>query len=346
MIEVVSESEEESPRLKKQKRPRAATSSKYEASKRKFIENDITTYALQAERDNNERAIELGARLSPFVEELMRRLNSTGLETLRVWLTNYNLYGSVLKASINVLTSSGASCSLQPFQASDVSGSEDIDKALNACGPIWSIAFAPSPERPRKTKKPNYFVVGTSRLGWPEEGEEANGLPTLKGEVGVGNDTRHILGSTHSRPNLLQVWEAGASVKDMPSMVLGIGFASSGAHWSLAWSPAIFPNTSSTLGVLAVLCGDGSVRVLCIPKNEAIKSASWEGMPVCNGEDCTFARIGEGKESSDSFYGSPLTAFSWDPSSGSRLCCGHADGTVTVWDLDYELLLGKIYKSL
>ncbi|KAG8166434.1 hypothetical protein KVR01_002123 [Diaporthe batatas] len=86
----------------------------------------------------------------------------------------------------------------------------------------------------------------------------------------------------------------------------------------LQWCPIPSPD-DSTIGLLAVLCGDGQVRVLEVPKPNSDQTIyEWITSPV--------ATIGFTDE-----YMVHATSLAWVNT--NRICLGHTDGSISLWSI-------------
>ncbi|PSS05128.1 hypothetical protein BD289DRAFT_358216 [Coniella lustricola] len=86
----------------------------------------------------------------------------------------------------------------------------------------------------------------------------------------------------------------------------------------LQWCPVPLPDDSK-LGLLAVLCGDGQVRILEVSKPlSAATSYDWVVSPA--------ATLGITNE-----YAVHTTSFTWV--NINRICLGHSDGSITLWSI-------------
>lgn len=190
--------------------------------------------------------------------------------------------------------------------------SSEIDLYLNTAGPIWCIAYAPI--RKDVSQQPSillekYLAVGTSRIGWLD----SNTPRTLAGTCEVGDDIPYTLGAKYTTPNLLQIWKvqstkvdstAGKKKTNPPrtstetkaSLEYCVGLPSRGPVWKAVWSTWTpfspsdgdlgddVEDTESAretcekclnfLGIIAVVCGDGSCLVLVLPRKATPDFAS------------------------------------------------------------------------
>jgi hypothetical protein len=238
-----------------------------------------------------------------------------------------------------------------------------------------------------------FLAVGTSRVGWEKSAES--------GLCSIGNDAQYAVGGRCSTPNLLQIWcvniggglgESSGSGKmmmnraasgnphrrddtmDTAALCYSVALKR-GPVWKVAWSswsPYIDlqgerrdGDASSFLGVLAVVCGDGSCLILVLPRSippshstthEAADPPSGPAVvheqSVCRwvltvpahtpglegpmrGGDIRFVGGGEDMESGEESVS--ILSAAWSPHNPLQLCCGLADGAIALFDLESHL---------
>jgi hypothetical protein len=238
-----------------------------------------------------------------------------------------------------------------------------------------------------------FLAVGTSRVGWEKSADT--------GASSVGNDAQYAVGGRTSTPNLLQIWclniGAGQGESSDSGQIMMNRAASGNSHrrddkmdtavlsycvaltrgpvWKVAWSswsPCIDlerdrrdGDRSSFLGVLAVVCGDGSCLILVLPRSipPSISTPHGDADPpsgpavvdehsVCRwvltvpahaaGSDES-VRVGDircvgGGEDPRSREGHvSILSAAWNPHHPLQLCCGLADGAIALFDLESHL---------
>ncbi len=116
-----------------------------------------------------------------------------------------------------------------------------------------------------------------------------------------------------------------------------VALNSRGPTWGLTWSPMLFRRGSNPqlLGVLAVVCGDGSCLILVLPRSDPALAA-WgsqsrgvDDVQVFTESDvCRFeVRLPD----------VAVTTAAWSPHRAFELVCGMMDGSVTVWKLEADM---------
>lgn len=176
----------------------------------------------------------------------------------------------------------------------------------------------------------------------------------------------------------------GPRVQTEVTLQFCVGLEQRGAVWKTAWSPHTYPASStstssgsemtdSLVGLLAVVCGDGSCLVLALPKSpvaaapaaagaadsRSAMSTAGKGNRAGNSKASTTATSSSTmstitdilvSESSDvgqtavipedsvcqweiSVPGVAIVSVTWNPHQPLELCCGMTDGTITLWDL-------------
>lgn len=191
----------------------------------------------------------------------------------------------------------------------------------NTGGPIASIAFAPTTNAVSV-----HLIVGLFRIGWPsddhdyevEQSEPPPGelgprfhLQTTTNGMGLGSDYVRNIGRRESHDNLLQVWTAGKSLE----LAYEVELAHRGSVVSMAFLPqAGF--LKDMIGLLAVVCGDGSCLLLALPAKG--KDVLLEGS----------VRVAEVRMPT-----TMVTSVSWACVPPYDLCCGLSDGTVALYSL-------------
>ncbi|PFX15738.1 General transcription factor 3C polypeptide 2 [Stylophora pistillata] len=137
------------------------------------------------------------------------------------------------------------------------------DVTFNVGGPVWAMDWCPVPDSTKNSEQ--FLAISTHR----------------------SLDEVHKVHKCFSSKGLIQLWNAGqlkvnsASSGSKPTLSLGIAH-DFGAIWDISWCPSGTwePSSSYTnqkeclsrLGVIAVACSDGLVRILSIPWPSELKS--------------------------------------------------------------------------
>jgi WD40 repeat protein len=132
-----------------------------------------------------------------------------------------------------------------------------------------------------------------------------------------------------------------------------IGLDKRGPTWKVSWSPHDFVSNNNNsdkgiyknlLGVLAIVCGDGSCLVLILPKLiHDYKYYRKKYFNVIDNENQIpdtqdHQKIHVLAESrvcrwEIKMNRNPVMSVSWNPHVSGQLCCGMLDGTITIWNL-------------
>ena len=158
-----------------------------------------------------------------------------------------------------------------------------------------------------------YIAVGTSRIGWLDYHSSSN-AKTLAGTWEVGDDIPYNLGMKYKSHNLLQIWKLtiGSKIAQNSdenkeeldtnvSIHYCIGMPGRGPVWRIAWSSwtpyksekdaneienenennkcntfekELYEKSLNFLGLLAVVCGDGSCLVFMLPRSSTTNSST------------------------------------------------------------------------
>ena len=226
---------------------------------------------------------------------------------------------------------------------------------------MWDVAFAPTTfVDPLQTTDATAFLlatrhlaVATSRVGFPSP---TCSVDTLTGTRDVGDDVPHVLGATRAFPNLLQIWavasphmgedDGAAPLMNSPgSHARGHGHGhgrgrhtatlqycvemARGAHWQAVWSP--LRAAGDALGLLALVCGDGTCAVLQPPRKAGSDGGSGTGGQELAGGRAPVLAMGTVPEGVVRCAGRTVVSAAWSPHDTSLLCCGLDDGSVTLW---------------
>lgn len=127
-----------------------------------------------------------------------------------------------------------------------------------------------------------------------------------------------------------------------------------GSCWKVVWSPwnpfraKGAEDGTCLMGVLAVVCGDGSCLVFVLPKSLS-SASSGTARPSIESKDCVANNVVVIPEASvcrwvltvpiekGSVENISIISASWNPHDSLQLSCGLADGSVAIYNLDPEL---------
>jgi hypothetical protein len=222
------------------------------------------------------------------------------------------------------------------------------------------------------------LAVGLSRIGFraPERG--AMNAPGMPASDRVGSDLAYLPTERYRHPSLLQVWHlqtggadrrvvegedggkvcataaTAATASASLSLVYSVGLQR-GPIWHVHWAPHVPPLpplppplagssapgavSHSPLGIVAVVCGDGSCAVLALPVPARIQCRGDKTTPNPTATPTVTAGdsdlIPEEKILLWSYLdaGGWVTCADWCPHTSLRLCLGMADGACGVWDV-------------
>jgi hypothetical protein len=304
--------------------------------------------------------------------------------------TNIEIGSGDAGVLVRVPALGAASLHLEGPASSSSSNPLPLDLALNACAPVWCVAFNPSLATGAGGDS-RYLAVGTTRLGWPDDAVVAAGVkappvvggaaadPDLFGRfstavveenelgcAGLGCDQLYVVGqgaiSAARHPNIVQIWRLdgdGTAADTSAHCVFGIGVDECGPVWSLQWCPVRSSPTASgdnisdwrchrgsELGLLAVVCGNGSCVVFAVPREQWVAgcsgcaSADLDGLPVLLASSLRRWEIGaEHGVSCVAWHVLPRADASADSagSGGDRyqLLCGQTNGSWSLWPVDF-----------
>ncbi|XP_078585126.1 uncharacterized protein LOC144867184 isoform X2 [Branchiostoma floridae x Branchiostoma japonicum] len=194
-------------------------------------------------------------------------------------------------------------------------------------------------------------------------------------------DARHEIDKVSGEPGMIQLWCLGdlenCSAKDMPYLSLGMAHKF-GTVWDMKWcptgawdppqwnppaaqnppavqNPPVVQNPPAVLprlGLLAVACSDGGVRVISIPHPEALQpirekqAVSHHALHHMYLVEPAFQLVlntsGLHGNQPYSEHGQCFTV-AWQPDEGHRrLAAGFYDGTVGMWDLQSQSPLLRV----
>ncbi|XP_078383738.1 uncharacterized protein LOC144666216 isoform X2 [Oculina patagonica] len=216
------------------------------------------------------------------------------------------------------------------------------DVTFNVGGPVWAMDWCPVPDS--NNKEEQFLAISTNR-SWDEV------TKVHKCASGKG---------------LIQIWSVGqlkadsASSGSTPTLSLGIAH-NYGAIWDISWCPSGTWEPASSkankedglprLGVMAIACSDGCVRILSIPWPSALLSAldmadsdshssSYPPVIVSPTPHAVLMPCALGVP----YNGESGQAWraKWFPCSvHEKIATGFSDGTVAIWNLLTESPLLK-----
>ena len=189
-------------------------------------------------------------------------------------------------------------------------------------GPVWAVAWTPFPSN---VKNRDQFLAVASNMS-PE--------------------ISHTLNDTDIESGLIQIWNVGLLDKQFdsclkPRMAFSIAHFC-GMIWDMEWCPGgtawddinSFDRTSSEvmprLGLLAIACGDGFIRIHSIPHPEALNSYKYslyynEPFVILNPP---------GVGNSANCENTICKCLSWMRSNDQNLIVGgYGSGIIAVWDV-------------
>ena len=181
------------------------------------------------------------------------------------------------------------------------------DFVVNTCIPITSVAICPdtSPDGVA------YAAIGGSHFRTEAESAKIN------------IDQEFVLGKTYNDPSLLQIWKIGKECK----LLYFIGLRNSGPVWQCKWL-SLEKVPAEVIGILSVVCGDGTCLVLVIPKFDTNLSGN---DVVIDESHLVLWKI--------CLSSVVFTATCWDTvrinetESSLEIMCGSLDGVIYHWNL-------------
>ncbi|RWS16976.1 general transcription factor 3C polypeptide 2-like protein [Dinothrombium tinctorium] len=186
-------------------------------------------------------------------------------------------------------------------------------------GAVWSAAWCPLPLE--FSNKCQYIAVATCK----------------------NSDAIHPLNHLETEKGLLQIWDCGLLNKEfskqpLPRFSLGIAH-NYGVIWDLEWCPggtswqpfnkSCTTNILPRLGLLALACGDGIVRILSIPHPSSLINDTkiYRCEPVVILDP-------PGTGPAGGHYSTICRCLSWRKTDEQKLiAAGFGNGVVAVWDL-------------
>jgi len=116
---------------------------------------------------------------------------------------------------------------------------------------------------------------------------------------------------------------------------------SRGPVWGMSWAPTwsdssptqdIAAILDKSLGLLAVVCGDGCCLILLLPR-DLDNSSSYSISPVIDESDVKVTEL--------RILGAMVTCVAWSYHHPFKICCGMSDGSVTIWTIESSLYEGN-----
>ena len=190
-----------------------------------------------------------------------------------------------------------------------------IDTLVNAGGPVQSIDLLTVASGGGGM----YAAVGTSSLA--KKAASATDMDLFLNATGT--PSLHVKGRATHAPNLLQVWDMGATPN--PRMVYAVAHTF-GAVWDCRWLPSeqlLVGGRKDVLGALLAVFGDGKARVYLLPTPKQQHAA--EQPPVLH-----LSPLLELEPPA----GACLTCARLSPHDPGLVLCGATNGMVLVYSMD------------
>lgn len=209
------------------------------------------------------------------------------------------------------------------------------DVTFNVGGPVWAMDWCPVPDSVADVDQ--FLAISTHR----------------------SLDQVHFIHKTFANKGLIQLWNTGklkvdsASSGAKPTLSLGIAH-NYGTIWEISWCPSgTWEHESSKqckgalprLGLMALACSDGLIRILSIPwpsvllqQNSDQSSSSsviMHGTPYCVLVPSSLGTTYDGQCGQ-------AWCVKWHPHSlHEKIAAGFSDGSVAIWNLSTESVLLK-----
>ncbi|XP_031550880.1 uncharacterized protein LOC116288250 [Actinia tenebrosa] len=213
------------------------------------------------------------------------------------------------------------------------------DRIFYAGGPVWELSWCPTPDGEQNA---NQYLIASAHKSF---------------------DTVHNAYEHHKEKGLLQVWNLGtlsntsSSSGESPTLALTIAH-DFGPIWRISWCPngvwqsppltVDKDNNISRLGLMALACGDGIVRIISVPHPDDLLSRLSDLSNVEaneTDENKSINKIMVQCVPHVELYPCPLNA-TYNGRRGQALCvewsvvepynkvaAGFSDGTAVVWNL-------------
>lgn len=117
--------------------------------------------------------------------------------------------------------------------------------AINTGGPIWALDFVPKTD----VDSNQYLALGGYKL----------------------TNEQHVLDEITNYRNAIQIWNYSGKKRRKPKLDMCILYEF-GIIADMKWCPSQFYKVDNTLGLLAVLVGDGSIHILVVPHPDRIRT--------------------------------------------------------------------------
>lgn len=160
-------------------------------------------------------------------------------------------------------------------------------------------------------------------------------------------DATHAYSDEETEFSVVQFWNMGQLSKDftrdLPKLEFSIGMFC-GVVWSMEWAPyastwmsptsKVHSHSLPRLGLLALACGDGSVRIVSIPQPSALKFDRRKHHRLCFELKPCIELDPPGVGPASSGQLSICRCVSWSSAKGMTLiAAGYGNGIVCVWDI-------------
>ncbi|CAC5384922.1 GTF3C2 [Mytilus coruscus] len=191
-------------------------------------------------------------------------------------------------------------------------------------GPVWGLAWCPYPHNVRQQYQ--YLAVSCH--------------PDM--------DTVHQVTETNEGPGLIQIWNTGKlnhAVECMTTPKLEFCIAHDyGVVRKMAWCPHRCWQTKETIleenrlrqiGLLAIACGDGSIRIFSVSNPELLNNSS---SPTVYRPTPEVTLVGHKIRRSKT---PSCTSLSWSVKE-SYMLGGYGDGSVRIWNLETDSTLLRV----
>jgi WD40 repeat protein len=155
-----------------------------------------------------------------------------------------------------------------------------------------------------------------------------------------------VLGRQTTHPNLIQVWAvdngATGDGEGCTRLCYCVGLSNRGTCFKVKWCPMQPPagaDIPSVIGLLAVVCGDGSLLILQLP-TEAFVTVAAQSSSTGNINDSGSDSISH-KVLPESCVckwtlkvaNKSILSVDWNPHNCFQLICGMNDGSITLWNI-------------
>ncbi|XP_022103592.1 uncharacterized protein LOC110986205 isoform X2 [Acanthaster planci] len=209
--------------------------------------------------------------------------------------------------------------SLALFQTSSSEAGTGQSLNLFVGGPVWSMAWCPHPAG--ATTESEYAVISCH----------------------LSPKDHHYATKTYVGPGAVQLWSFSGlqEPQSQPKCQLVCCMAHEyGCIWDLKWCPSgcwqagsADPSALSRLGMLALACSDGSVRLVNIPTADCVEKLTDARLSPTVLRMQPSVTLRPQHQALSATYGQ-CWCVDWAPDSGhTKIAAGFSRGTVAVWDL-------------